>query len=145
MERAAGPIIGVCAMLVIGLGLYSWSLHSSLASSEARLALVTKNADTSKTNADTFKTQVTSQTVPISIHAGVSSTSAELVAQLEDTEAPEANITFGSEKTSTPPSIMQRIASEMQQRACVDDNRLATHPCGHRARQGKDHAGHVLA
>ncbi len=65
MERAAGPIIGVCAMLVIGLGLYTWSLHSSLASSEARLALVTKNADTAKTNADTFKTQVTSQTAAL--------------------------------------------------------------------------------
>lgn len=65
MERAAGPIIGVCAMLVIGLGLYTWSLHSSLASSEARLALVTKNAETSKTNADSFKTQVTFQTAAL--------------------------------------------------------------------------------
>jgi hypothetical protein len=65
MERAAGPIIGVCVMLVLGLGLYSWSLHSSLSSAEARLALVTKNADTSTTNAETFKTQVTAQTAAL--------------------------------------------------------------------------------
>ena len=65
MERAAGPIVGICAMLVIGLGLYTWSLHSSLASAEARLALVTKNAETSKTNADTYQTQMTSQTAAL--------------------------------------------------------------------------------
>jgi hypothetical protein len=65
MERAAGPIIGLCAVLLLGLGFYSWSLHSSLSSAEARLALVTKNADTSKTNAETFKTQVTAQTAAL--------------------------------------------------------------------------------
>jgi len=65
MERAAGPVIGVCVVLLLGLGFYSWSLRSSLSSAEARLALVTQNADTSKTNAETFKTQVTAQTAAL--------------------------------------------------------------------------------
>ena len=65
MERAAGPVIGVCVVLLLGLGFYSWSLHSSLSAAQARLALVTKNADTSKSNAETFKSQVTAQTAAL--------------------------------------------------------------------------------
>jgi hypothetical protein len=49
-------------VLVIALGFYAWSLHSSLATTEARLAVAERNAVTSKTNADTFQQQVTSQT-----------------------------------------------------------------------------------